>query len=103
MTKGMSRRRQRVLPGQLCRRIFKLRQSISLRYWLIPKSNNLKSCLYTISLDGISAGVHSVALVDPGSFLWSCISTTHVCFDLLLLRYASCLSCVLQSIQVDHS
>ncbi|KAK8995292.1 hypothetical protein V6N11_069731 [Hibiscus sabdariffa] len=48
----MPRQRQRVLPGQLSWQIFRLRLSILLRYWLIPKSNNLLSCLYMISLGG---------------------------------------------------
>ncbi|KAK8607548.1 hypothetical protein V6N13_053281 [Hibiscus sabdariffa] len=52
MANGMSRQRQRVLPRQLSQWIFKLRQSVLLHYWLIPKSNNLLTCLYKISLGG---------------------------------------------------
>ncbi|KAK8600408.1 hypothetical protein V6N12_050262 [Hibiscus sabdariffa] len=52
MTKWMSQQRKRVLPGQLSLQIFKLWRSVLLRYWLIPKSNNVLSCLYTISLGG---------------------------------------------------
>ncbi|KAK8985003.1 hypothetical protein V6N11_082623 [Hibiscus sabdariffa] len=32
----------------------------------------------------------SAALANSGSLVWSCISTTHVFFVLLLLPYASC-------------
>ncbi|KAK8557918.1 hypothetical protein V6N12_010141 [Hibiscus sabdariffa] len=46
ITKGMSRLRQWVLLGQT----FRLRQSVLLFYWLIPKSNNMLSCLHSISL-----------------------------------------------------
>ncbi|KAK9018437.1 hypothetical protein V6N11_001413 [Hibiscus sabdariffa] len=52
MTKGMSRQRQRVLLGQISRQTFRFWQSALLRYWLIPKSNNLMSWLYLISLGG---------------------------------------------------
>ncbi|KAK8604198.1 hypothetical protein V6N13_099147 [Hibiscus sabdariffa] len=38
MTKGMPRQRQRVLPGQISRLVFRIRQSVLLCYWLIPKS-----------------------------------------------------------------
>ncbi|KAK8686055.1 hypothetical protein V6N13_125082 [Hibiscus sabdariffa] len=50
MTKGMPRQRQRVLPGQISRLVFRIRQSVLLCYWLIPKFCNCLSCLYTISL-----------------------------------------------------
>ncbi|KAK8975630.1 hypothetical protein V6N11_005006 [Hibiscus sabdariffa] len=52
MTKGMPRQRQRVLPGQISRLVFRIRQSVLLCYWPIPKSCNCLSCLYTISLGG---------------------------------------------------
>ncbi|KAK9028394.1 hypothetical protein V6N11_068199 [Hibiscus sabdariffa] len=39
----------------------------------------------------------SAALADSGSLIWSCISTAHICFDLLLLPYASYFSCAPQS------
>ncbi|KAK8715233.1 hypothetical protein V6N13_042571 [Hibiscus sabdariffa] len=78
MTKGMSRQKQRVPPGQLSWQIFRLRQSILLCYWLIPKSNNLPSCLYAISLGRISTGAHSAAF-------------TNFVFSLELHQYNSCL------------
>ncbi|KAK8612643.1 hypothetical protein V6N13_092754 [Hibiscus sabdariffa] len=53
----------------------------------------LLACLYTISLGGFSAGAHSAALADLGSLVWSCISTAHICFNLLLLPYASYFVC----------
>ncbi|KAK8686017.1 hypothetical protein V6N13_125045 [Hibiscus sabdariffa] len=52
MTKGISWQRQWVLLGQISRQTFKFRQSVLLRYWLIPKSNNLMSYLYLISFGG---------------------------------------------------
>ncbi|KAK9018676.1 hypothetical protein V6N11_033723 [Hibiscus sabdariffa] len=52
MTKGMSQQRQRVLPKQVSRLVLRFRQSVLLCYWLIPKSCNCLSCLYTISLGG---------------------------------------------------
>ncbi|KAK8704793.1 hypothetical protein V6N13_048405 [Hibiscus sabdariffa] len=55
MTKGMSQQRQRVLPRQVSRLVPRLRQSVLLFYWLIPKSCNCFSCLYTISLGGKAA------------------------------------------------
>ncbi|KAK9042847.1 hypothetical protein V6N11_071202 [Hibiscus sabdariffa] len=41
MTKGMPRRRQRVLPGRVnLGEYFRIRQSVLLCYWLIPKSSS---------------------------------------------------------------
>ncbi|KAK8652126.1 hypothetical protein V6N13_061148 [Hibiscus sabdariffa] len=67
----MSRQRQRVLLRQISRQTFRLQQSILLCYWLIPKSNNLLSCLYSISLAevGISAGIRSAAWTNSGSLV----------------------------------
>ncbi|KAK9000899.1 hypothetical protein V6N11_081380 [Hibiscus sabdariffa] len=41
--------RQRVLLRRISQRISRIRQSVLMCYWLIPKSNNLLACLYTIS------------------------------------------------------
>ncbi|KAK8563465.1 hypothetical protein V6N12_035611 [Hibiscus sabdariffa] len=53
MTKGMPRQggNGSCLGGYLGG-YFRIRQSVVLCYWLIPKSNNCLSCFYTISLGG---------------------------------------------------
>ncbi|KAK8676002.1 hypothetical protein V6N13_034057 [Hibiscus sabdariffa] len=51
--KGDASTETTVLPGQVnLGGYFRIRQSVLLCYWLIPKSYNCLSCLYTISLDG---------------------------------------------------
>ncbi|KAK9000996.1 hypothetical protein V6N11_082790 [Hibiscus sabdariffa] len=44
---------------------------------------------------GISVGAHFAALADSGSLVWNCISTALICFNLLLLPYASFFMCSL--------
>ncbi|KAK8974536.1 hypothetical protein V6N11_053669 [Hibiscus sabdariffa] len=53
MTKGMPRQGGNgSCPGRYLGGYFRIRQSVMLCYWLIPKSCNCLSCLYTISLGG---------------------------------------------------
>ncbi|KAK8556195.1 hypothetical protein V6N12_002608 [Hibiscus sabdariffa] len=97
ITKGMSRQRQRVLPGQLLgtSSTDKLSPSnadvtgipSSQPTLFAASSYPLKLSCY-LSLGGESRQVlHSVALADYGSLVWNCISTALLCFDLLLLPY----------------
>ncbi|KAK8665997.1 hypothetical protein V6N13_006150 [Hibiscus sabdariffa] len=53
MTKGMPRQGGNgSCPGGYLGGYLRIRQSVVLCYWLIPKSCNCLSCLYTISLGG---------------------------------------------------